>query len=97
MAPRTLTTLRAGAAFHRGDLTLVPVERSCVTVACRWRRLYAGVTKDVAAIVIVAPDGDRALDVSGEPVDLAKLLARASGLREALEASRRPRSGGDAG
>lgn len=90
MEARTLTTLRAGVPIRAGGLTIVPVERSRVTVACVPEGVRAWGTKDVAAVVLVTPGGERALRPCGEGVAVAELLATAKGLRETLEHARRP-------
>jgi len=90
---RTLTTLRAGVSIRAGGLTIVPVERSRVTVACVPEGVRAWGAKEGAAVVLVTSSGERALGPSGEAVGVAELLASAKGLREALERSRRPAGG----
>ena len=84
MAP--VNVLRVGSALRRGELTIIPVERSRVTVTCDAGRLLADARKEVAAVVVVTPAGVRALGTSGEIMDLAALIAQASGLRQALPA-----------
>ena len=59
-----------------------------MTVAFAAGRLFAEMRKDVTAIVLVTPSGERALGPFGEAVAVAELLARANGLREALDRSR---------
>ena len=84
MAARTLTWMRAGPPLRFGELTLVPVERARVSVTTAATRIHADAAKAVAAIVIVSAGGARAVAPSGEPVELAPLIAEASGLRELL-------------
>lgn len=86
MAPRTLTSLRAGRPLRFGELTLVPVERVRVRVTTAGTRVHADAGKEVAAIVILSAGGARAFAPSGDPVELAPLIAEASGLRELLPA-----------
>jgi hypothetical protein len=86
VAARTLSAVRATSALRRGGWAVIPVERLRVTVAGEPGRLLADVRKDVIAIVVVSPDGIRALGPSGEPVDLDPLRAVAVGLGEQLSA-----------
>ena len=84
MGRETLSEWRTGAPLRVRDLMLVPLERLRITVSCDGRRLYADAGKHAAGVVIVDADGARAMDHTGQPLDIDDLATRVAGLREWL-------------
>jgi len=81
---QSLTELRAGLPLRVADLTIVPLERRDVTVACDAGRLFATARNGPGGVVFLDGRGAWALDESGRPLDLEDLANRAVGLREIL-------------
>jgi hypothetical protein len=80
MGARTLTELRAGPPLHAAGVTLVPLEELSITVHCDRGRLVAGATKRAVGVVISDAQGTRAIDETGQPLDLSELRERLPGL-----------------
>jgi hypothetical protein len=76
MGQQTLTRLRRGPPLRAGSITIVPIERSDVTVGHDGGRLRGQGAKRPAAFIIVDAHGSRALDDAGVAIDLSALMQR---------------------
>jgi len=76
--------LRAGPPVRAAGVTLVPLERSRVSVHRSGSRWIAGADKGPAGVVVIDGFGVRAYSESGATLDVQALLDRVVGLRELL-------------
>ena len=82
----------AGERISIGDVTLIPIVRTVVHCDERRDGVYGFASKSVVAVVVVSPEGQRAITVSGEDVPLTDYAESVPEVAELLNATQRPAS-----
>lgn len=85
MGPETVSETRIGAPLHLDGVTLLPLEHVDVNVSLHGQRILATARKYPVGVVLLGADGTRAVDETGQPLDLEELKDSVRGLRERLE------------
>lgn len=67
-----------------GEVTLLPIVRTCVYVRRAGRGAMCSASKHLMGVVIVSPEGRRALNLAGEEVPVEHYLELAPALRDLL-------------
>ena len=67
-----------------GEVTLLPIVRTCVNVHRVGKGAMCSVSKHPLGVVIVSPQGRRALNLAGEEVPVEHYLELAPALRDLL-------------
>lgn len=67
-----------------GEVTLLPIVRTCVGVHRAGRGAVCSVSKYPLGVVVVSPQGRRALNLAGEEVPVEHYLELAPALRDLL-------------
>lgn len=80
MGARQLNEIRTGSPQRIGGVTLLPLEEWTVVVRVEGRRVFAHGNKRAIGIVIQEEGRTRAVDLTGDPLDMNDLRGRAAGL-----------------
>lgn len=67
-----------------GEVTLLPIVQTCVYVRRAGRGVMCSASKHPLGVVIVSPEGRRALNLAGEEVPVEHYLEMAPALRDLL-------------
>jgi hypothetical protein len=83
----SLNRLRAGRPIRAGEVTLVPVERTCIETATTRQGGWISAAKEVVAVLIRDGRGTRVLGVDGTAIAHTELAGRVDGLEPWLGAN----------
>ena len=75
----------AGQPIVIGEMTLLPITRTCLSCREVDSSFVCSGSKDLVGIVVVSPEGKRAINAAGEEVPLEDYLEQVPGIKELLE------------
>ncbi len=76
--------ISAGTLIRVGEVTLVPILRTTVVCLSGRRGITGFGTREVIGMVVVSPEGNRAISVSGEEVPVEKYTEKVPEINELL-------------